>query len=142
MRASVGHATAQGMSHASCKLAAVAYPSAINSGPLPYIDGLILQVTQRIGSLEVRHDERQAGASAINARYHVLGGTLSPLDGIGPGELTIDALVTIEPLGLSVNAHVLAVTLSPLNSRFLPEKPSRTCPTTAIIAPMNSARFW
>jgi recombination protein RecR len=33
-------------------------------------------------------------AHAVNARYHVLGGTLSPLDGIGPGDLTIDALVT------------------------------------------------
>src|SRR3954451_24157273 len=33
-------------------------------------------------------------AHAINARYHVLGGTLSPLDGIGPQELSIDALVS------------------------------------------------
>jgi recombination protein RecR len=33
-------------------------------------------------------------AHAINARYHVLGGTLSPLDGIGPQDLTIDALIT------------------------------------------------
>jgi recombination protein RecR len=33
-------------------------------------------------------------AHAINARYHVLGGTLSPLDGVGPQDLTIDALVT------------------------------------------------
>jgi len=33
-------------------------------------------------------------ANAINARYHVLGGTLSPLDGIGPQDLTIDALIT------------------------------------------------
>jgi recombination protein RecR len=32
-------------------------------------------------------------AHAINARYHVLGGTLSPLDGIGPQDLSIDALV-------------------------------------------------
>jgi recombination protein RecR len=32
-------------------------------------------------------------AGAINARYHVLGGTLSPLDGVGPQDLTIDALV-------------------------------------------------
>src|SRR6202047_3977769 len=32
-------------------------------------------------------------AHAINARYHVLGGTLSPLDGVGPDDLTIDALV-------------------------------------------------
>lgn len=33
------------------------------AGPYPYIDGLILQVTQRIGSLEVRHEERKAGVS-------------------------------------------------------------------------------
>lgn len=33
-------------------------------------------------------------ASAVNARYHVLGGTLSPLDGVGPQDLTIDALVS------------------------------------------------
>jgi recombination protein RecR len=30
-------------------------------------------------------------AHAINGRYHVLGGTLSPLDGIGPQDLSIDA---------------------------------------------------
>jgi recombination protein RecR len=33
-------------------------------------------------------------AHAINARYHVLGGTLSPLDGIGPQDISIDALIT------------------------------------------------
>ena len=33
-------------------------------------------------------------AHAVNARYHVLGGTLSPLDGVGPEELSIDALVS------------------------------------------------
>jgi recombination protein RecR len=33
-------------------------------------------------------------AGAISARYHVLGGTLSPLDGVGPDDLTINALVT------------------------------------------------
>ncbi|HXW25993.1 MAG TPA: recombination mediator RecR [Xanthobacteraceae bacterium] len=32
-------------------------------------------------------------AGAINARYHVLGGTLSPLDGVGPQDLSIDALI-------------------------------------------------
>src|SRR5579871_5898792 len=32
-------------------------------------------------------------AGAINARYHVLGGSLSPLDGIGPEELNIGRLV-------------------------------------------------
>ena len=32
-------------------------------------------------------------AGAINCRYHVLGGTLSPLDGIGPDDLNIAALI-------------------------------------------------
>lgn len=33
-------------------------------------------------------------AKAVNSLYHVLGGTLSPLDGIGPEDLRIDELVT------------------------------------------------
>jgi len=33
-------------------------------------------------------------AHALNACYHVLGGTLSPLDGVGPQDLTIEALVS------------------------------------------------
>ncbi len=41
-------------------------------------------------------------AGALNARYHVLGGTLSPLDGVGPQDLSIDALVS--------RAHDKAVT--------------------------------
>ncbi len=47
-------------------------------------------------------------AHAINARYHVLGGTLSPLDGVGPDDLTIDALVkrAHDP---SVNEIILAL---------------------------------
>lgn len=32
-------------------------------------------------------------AAAINARYHVLGGSLSPLDGVGPDDLNIAKLV-------------------------------------------------
>ncbi|XYK82875.1 MAG: recombination mediator RecR [Labrenzia sp.] len=32
-------------------------------------------------------------ASAVNARYHVLGGTLSPLDGVGPDDLNLAALI-------------------------------------------------
>jgi recombination protein RecR len=51
-------------------------------------------------------------AAAINARYHVLGGTLSPLDGIGPQDLTIDALVSrahepaVREVVLALNATV------------------------------------
>lgn len=33
-------------------------------------------------------------ARATNGRYHVLGGTLSPLDGVGPRDLAIDTLIS------------------------------------------------
>src|SRR6266581_5647609 len=51
-------------------------------------------------------------AHAVNARYHVLGGTLSPLDGIGPQDLTIDALIkrahdpVVTEIILALNATV------------------------------------
>lgn len=51
-----------------CVTAFVARQVTANSGPFPYIDGLLLQVTQRIGSLRVRHEERQAGASGYTMR--------------------------------------------------------------------------
>ncbi len=38
------------------------------AGPYPYIDGLLLQVTQRIGSIHVRHEARQAGQSTYTLR--------------------------------------------------------------------------
>src|SRR5580700_4414936 len=46
-----------------CVSAFVAREAAAHTGPYPYIDGLILQVTQRIGSLEVRHAPRLSGRS-------------------------------------------------------------------------------
>ena len=51
-------------------------------------------------------------ASALNARYHVLGGALSPLDGVGPDDLGIDRLAARVSAGgiteviLAVNATV------------------------------------
>jgi len=51
-------------------------------------------------------------AGAIKARYHVLGGTLSPLDGVGPDDLNIDTLVQrcstgeVSEVILAVNATV------------------------------------
>lgn len=38
------------------------------AGPYPYIDGLLLQVTQNIGSIRVRHEPRQAGTSTYTFR--------------------------------------------------------------------------
>jgi len=51
-----------------CVSAFVARRVAEHTGPYPYVDGLILQVTQRIGSVEVRHAERQAGTSGYTLR--------------------------------------------------------------------------
>ncbi len=51
-------------------------------------------------------------AAALRARYHVLGGTLSPLDGVGPKDLNLASLVERVAIGgvreviLAVNATV------------------------------------
>ncbi len=51
-------------------------------------------------------------AGLLNARYHVLGGVLSPLDGVGPDDLTIAALIdrvrdgAMGEVVLAVNATV------------------------------------
>jgi len=68
-------------------------------------------------------------ASLLNARYHVLGGVLSPLDGVGPNDLAIPSLIAraresdIREVVLAVNAtvdgqttaHYIADLLSPLD---------------------------
>lgn len=46
-----------------CVSAFAAEEAARFAGPYPYIDGLLLQVTQRIGSLPVRHEARKMGTS-------------------------------------------------------------------------------
>lgn len=51
-----------------CVSAFVAREVARHEGPFPYIDGLILQVTQNLGALEVRHEARQAGQSGYTLR--------------------------------------------------------------------------
>ena len=47
-------------------------------------------------------------AAVVSARYHVLGGTLSPLDGIGPDDLNIGPLVSRVAAG-GVSEVILAV---------------------------------
>jgi len=51
-----------------CVSAFVAHEVAAHEGPFPYIDGLILQVTQNLGSLEVHHTGRVAGESGYTLR--------------------------------------------------------------------------
>lgn len=51
-----------------CVSAFAARAVAANNGPFPYLDGLLLQVTQRVGSLPVEHRERQSGRSGYTLR--------------------------------------------------------------------------
>ncbi|WP_127520267.1 recombination mediator RecR [Mesorhizobium sp. Z1-4] len=73
----------------------------------PRRDGSTIIVVEDVADLWAL--ERSA---ALSARYHVLGGTLSPLDGIGPDDLTIDQLVArvaeggVTEVVLAVNATV------------------------------------
>jgi len=66
-------------------------------------DGSTLVVVETVGDLWAL--ER---AQVLNARYHVLGGALSPLDGVGPDDLNIAALVTRVAAG-GVSEVILAV---------------------------------
>jgi recombination protein RecR len=51
-------------------------------------DASLICVVEEVGDLWAL--ER---AAVVNGRYHVLGGTLSPLDGVGPDDLNIPKLV-------------------------------------------------
>ncbi len=70
-------------------------------------DGATLVVVESVGDLWAL--ER---ANATHARYHVLGGALSPLDGVGPDDLNLASLVARVGAGggkvvvLAVNATV------------------------------------
>ena len=67
-------------------------------------------------------------AQVLNARYHVLGGTLSALDGVGPDDLTLDALLArlerggvrevILALGATVDGQTTAHYVTDLLARF------------------------
>jgi recombination protein RecR len=71
-------------------------------------------------------------AAALSARYHVLGGTLSPLDGVGPKDLNLASLVErVAPGGvkeviLAVNATVDGQTTAHYITTLLAEYNVRT----------------
>jgi len=70
-------------------------------------------------------------AKALNARYHVLGGVLSPLDGVGPDDLTVARLIErvadggIEELVIAVNATVEGQTTAHYITDQLQDMPVR-----------------
>lgn len=73
----------------------------------PARDQSLIVVVEEVGDLWAL--ER---AGVVSARYHVLGGHLSPLDGIGPDKLNIETLVTragsgeVKEVLLALNATV------------------------------------
>lgn len=112
------------MSHAAAKAVAD------YRGPYPYIDGLLMQVTQRIGSLEVRHLPRLDGESNYTLtrlvrlwlnlatsfslaplRMAVVAGALMALVGIvGAAAVVVEALTGGTPSGwASIAVMVLLV---------------------------------
>ncbi len=73
----------------------------------PRRDPSLICVVEQVGDLWAL--ER---AGVINSRYHVLGGTLSPLDGIGPEDLNLGSLMErarnsdVKEVLLALNATV------------------------------------
>ena len=80
--------------------------------------------------------------SAYNGRYHVLGGLISPMDGIGPAQLRIKEL--IERIA-SEGPHELVIATNPnaegeatalyLSRLISPRSPTRCCSATSGSAP-------
>jgi glycosyltransferase involved in cell wall biosynthesis len=98
------------------------------SGPYPYVDGLIMQVTQRIDSIEVRHLPRLEGRSNYTlTRLVLLWLNLATSFSLAPLRLAIFA-----GLGLSVLGAVGAVaTISEV--LFVHETPSGWASTMTVL---------
>lgn len=84
-----------------CMSALVVQAVARYSGPYPYVDGLIMQVTQRIDSIEVRHLPRAEGRSNYNLRRLVrLWLNLATSFSLAPLRLAIFAGLAMASLGM------------------------------------------
>jgi len=83
-----------------CISALVAQSVSSYEGPYPYIDGLIFQVTQRVGTVEVRHLPRAKGLSTYGLRRLVrLWLNLATCFSLAPLRLAIYAGATMAILG-------------------------------------------
>jgi undecaprenyl-phosphate 4-deoxy-4-formamido-L-arabinose transferase len=97
-------------------------------GPYPYVDGLIMQVTQRIDSIEVRHLPRIEGRSNYNlARLVRLWLNLATSFSLAPLRLAIYAGVVMSLLGAAGAAATIVEAL------FLHDTPSGWASTMTVI---------
>jgi undecaprenyl-phosphate 4-deoxy-4-formamido-L-arabinose transferase len=95
-----------------CMSALVAGSVGSYSGPFPYVDGLIFQVTQRIDSLEVRHTKRYEGLSNYNLRRLVgLWLSMSTSFSLAPLRLAVLAGAVTTTLGACVIVAVMTETM-------------------------------
>ena len=101
LAAALNEAAAKLVSCATCGNLDTTQPCAICADPAR--DGGLIVVVEEIGDLWAL--ER---AGVVSARYHVLGGHLSPLDGVGPDKLNIPRLIA-RVKGGSVGEVLLAL---------------------------------
>ncbi|MBN8928052.1 MAG: glycosyltransferase family 2 protein [Rhodospirillales bacterium] len=98
------------------------------SGPYPYVDGLVMQVTQRIDSIEVRHLPRLEGRSNYNLRRLVrLWLNLATSFSLAPLRLAIYAGLAMATLGTLGAVGTIAEAL------FLRDTPSGWASTMVVI---------
>ena len=97
-------------------------------GPYPYVDGLIMQVTQRIDSIEVRHLPRVEGRSNYNlARLVRLWLNLATSFSLAPLRLAIYAGVFMALLG------AIGAVATIVEALFLHDTPSGWASTMTVI---------
>jgi len=104
-------------------------------GPFPYVDGLVMQVTQRIGSLEVRHLPRAVGRSNYTLRRLV--------------RLWLNLAVNFSllPLRLAVFAGVAMAALGALGALYViwhavsGEQPQGWASTMVVILLVSGVQF-
>jgi undecaprenyl-phosphate 4-deoxy-4-formamido-L-arabinose transferase len=98
------------------------------SGPYPYVDGLIMQITQRIDSIEVRHLPRMEGRSNYNMQRLVrLWLNLATSFSLAPLRLAIFAGIGMATLGAIGAVATIAEAL------FMRNTPSGWASTMVVI---------
>jgi len=97
-------------------------------GPYPYVDGLVMQVTQRIGSLEVRHLARQNGHSNYTLRRLIgLWLNLATSFSLAPLRISVFAGAGMALVGTLGAAEVV------IEALVMPNRPSGWASTMVVI---------
>jgi len=119
-----------------CMAASVVANVALYRGPYPYVDGLIMQVTQRIDSIEVRHFPRAEGRSNYTLRRLVLLWlNLATSFSLAPLRLAILAGLVMAMLGA---AGAVATIVEALSSDSIPSGWASTMTAILLVGGVQS----